>query len=245
MTQKEKNINEVREKIYTQLMDKLRVIPEFKGMTDEQLKQIIQEKILPVGKNLYNQNDMVITEAEGRTGWTSTGYCASGVKEAMERELNIPYLDGDAKDLDTILRNNFKDVFAELNLTQKDVMNLPPEMGVVVVHEKGGKSKWGHIGVYSTVESPKGSGNFMPSQLSDKERGGFSYPGNKFSVFIPLKPLAEGDKRFVGDDKSFATNSLEGNVRNKKHDGMSRLNKTQIAERKTQLEGYNPVVPIK
>lgn len=243
LTQKEKDINEVREKIYTQLTEKLKTIPEFKDMTDEQLKQVIQEKILPVGKNLYSQNDKVITEAEARTGWNSNGYCAAGVKEAMERELNIPYLAGNATDLDTALRNNFKDVFAELKLTQKDVMNLPPEMGVVVVHEKGNKSKYGHIGVYSSIESPKESGNYIPRQLSDKERGSFSYPGNKFSAFIPLKPLEEGDKRFVSDAQAFGTNSLEGNIRNKKHEGMTRLSKVQIAQRRTELEGYNPVKP--
>ncbi|MFN8575333.1 MAG: hypothetical protein U0354_00610 [Candidatus Sericytochromatia bacterium] len=245
ISQKEKAINEVREKIYTQLIAKLKTIPEFKDMTDEQLKQIIQEKILPIGKNLYNQNDMVITEAEGKTGWTSNGYCASGVKEAMERELNIPYLDGNATDLDTVLRKNFGDVFAELKLSKEDIMNLPPEMGVVVVHEKGGKSKYGHIGVYTSVESPKGSGNFIPSQLSDKERGGFSYPTNKFSVFIPLKTLGQGDSRFVSDNKSFENNSLEGNIRSKKHEGMKRLTKEQIAERKERLQGYNPATPIK
>lgn len=236
--QKEIAMNAVREKVYSQLTAKLKTMPEFSGMDDLQLRQVIQERILPVGKGLYGQNAMVMKESEAKTGIVSNGYCASGVKEAMERELHMPYFEGNAADIDDDLRNR-GNAFAELKLTKEDILNLPPEMAVLVVHERGHGSTSGHIGVYSTVETEPNSGVFRPSQLSDKERQAFSYPSNKFSAFLPIRPLNEGEPGYKSHAEAFSDNKLVDNVRHKKHDGMKRLTKDQVAQRRTELQGYN------
>lgn len=231
-------VNEVREKIYSQLTEKLKRLPEFRGKSDEELRQIIQNQIAPIGKELFRENENVIKESEVRTGWESTGYCASGVKEAMERNLNIPYMNGNAKDLDEAIRRSFTDVFAELQLTQDDVMNLPPEMGVVVVHNSG---DYGHIATYSSNEK---NGQITPVQMSDKDRNSFSYSGrSNFSVFIPIGRREQGDAGYVSDRQAYSTNSLANNVTNKKHDGMRRLSQAQLAQNRQDLSGYGPAAP--
>ncbi|MGE3727742.1 MAG: peptidoglycan-binding domain-containing protein [Candidatus Sericytochromatia bacterium] len=170
-----------------------------KGLTSTEIEQAFE-----TGHELATFAQEAIAEVECKYKGGSESFCYTGVKESMEGALNYRYQTFEGKGgtwASTADENIFKkrpDLFAELTLSREELNYLPP--GAIVVYEPGGV---GHIGIKGYNEEGK------QLDLSDRVRTGRPYPNAKYKVFLPLKPVPEGDRRFASEKEAQDLSHLE------------------------------------
>lgn len=155
-----------------------------KGLTSTEI-----ETAFHTSHNLAQFAENAIHTVEKKYKNGSESFCYTGVKEAMEGALNYRYQAFGGKGgswastADTNIFQKRPDLFAELTLSREELNYLPP--GAIVVYEPGGV---GHIGIKGYNAEGK------QLDLSDRIRTGKPYPNARYKVFLPLKPVPEGDR---------------------------------------------------
>lgn len=154
-----------------------------KGLTSTEIEQAFH-----TSHDLAEFAQKAILSVEKKYPKGSESFCYTGVKEALEGALYYRYQTFGGKGgswastADTNIFQKRPDLFAELTLSRDELDYLPP--GAIVVYEPGGI---GHIGIKHY--NPKG----QQMDLSDRIRLGRPYANAKYKVFLPLKPVPDGD----------------------------------------------------
>jgi len=163
-----------------------------KGLTSTEIELAFQ-----TGHDLAQFAESAIHTVESKYKGGSESFCYTGVKESLEGSLHYRYQAFGGKGgswastADDNLFRKRPDLFAELTLSREELNYLPP--GAIVVYEPGGV---GHIGIKGYNAEGK------QLDLSDRVRTGKPYPNAKYKVFLPLKPLVQGDKNYATDKEA-------------------------------------------